>query len=330
MSHVKRIFASCLVVIFAWSFGVAAASSVKTDAAYPRKPLRVIVGFTPAAATDLIARALAQNLSERMKIHVIVENRPGAGGNVSLAIGAKAAADGYTLIFNTGGLVQNYALYTNLSYHPLRDFIPVSMVSKYPLLLVANASGPYSNIAEFVAHAKANPGKLTYSSAGLGNVTHLGNVMFQQAVGMNALHVPYSGSAPALTDVMAGRIDYTTPTVASAMPFLSDKRLKPLVVLSMKRSPMLPNVPTAHETVASNLEVTSWNGVLVPMGTPNAIVKRLNTEIVTALGVEEVRSRLLMMGAEILPTSQEQYGAYIRTELERWTLIIKQANLSLK
>jgi len=307
----------------------ASAPAAQVDV-YPRKPLRLIVGFTPAAATDLIARALAQKLARQMGYPVIVENRPGAGGNIAYDIGSKAVADGHTLIFNTGGLVQNYALYSKRSYHPIRDFMPISMVSISPLLLVASTSVPSGGIAEFVAHAKANPGKLTYSSAGQGNITHLGNMLFQQAVGLNALHVPYSGSAPALIDLMGGRVQYSTPTVASAMPFLTDKRLRPLAVMSMKRSAALPEVPTAHETVAPNFEVASWLGVLAPANTPRAVVTKVNAEILAALADSELKSRLLTTGAEVRSSSPEEYGMYIRAELDRWTAIIKAANLSLE
>jgi len=296
---------------------------------YPSKPMRLIVGFTPAAATDLVARALAQKLSDQMNISVIVDNRPGAGGSLAYVIGAKAAPDGYTLMFNTGGLVQNYALYSNLPYHPLRDFAPIAMVSQSPLLLVAKSSLPTATIGEFVNYARKNPDKLSYSSAGNGNVTHLGNILFQQAVGIKAVHIPYNGSAPALTDVIGGRIDYSTPTVASAMPFLADKRLRPLVVMSLKRSAALPDVPTASETVAPQFEVSSWNGVIAPAKTPSSIIARLNREISTAMQSQEFRSRLLATGAEPMPGSAADYKNYISSELNRWTAIIKASGLKL-
>jgi len=323
----RKLLWTCFSMTFFTIPWAATASTAQPDA-YPRKPVRLIVGFPPAAATDLIARALAQKLAEQMKNPVIVENRPGAGGNIAYDIGAKAVADGHTLVFNTGGLVQNYALYKKLSYHPLRDFIPVSMVSKSPQMIVANTSNPFGTITEFVAYAKANPGKLSFGSAGSGNATHLAGLLFQRAVGINTLHVPYSGSGPALIALLGGHVQFSTPTVATALPFLTDHRLKALVVMSLKRSPALPDVPTTHETVAPNLEVTSWAGVLVPANTPSAVVKRINAEIRTALSDEKTNSRMAL-GAEVSSSSPEEYSALIRVELERWTRIVREANLSL-
>lgn len=304
--------------------------AASADDSYPTKPLRLIVGFTPAAATDLVARALAIKLSESLKTTVIVDNRPGAGGNLAYVLGSTAAPDGYTLVFNTGGLVQSYALYKSLSYHPLRDFAPIAMVSKSPLLVVAKASLPATTIAEFVKYARANPDKLTYSSAGNGNVTHLGNILFQQAVGIRTIHIPYSGSAPAMTDVIGGRIDYTTPTVASAMPFLSDRRVRPLAVMNLTRSGALPDVPTVTELTGTNFEVSSWLGVIGPAKISPAIVRRLNREINAALESPEFKSRLAATGADLMSGTTDEYRKYIADELARWTATIKSAGLTLE
>ena len=300
------------------------------DDRYPAKPLRLIVGFTPAAATDLVARSLAIKLSESLKTTVIVDNRPGAGGNLAYVLGSSAAADGYTLVFNTGGLVQNYALYKSQPYHPIRDFAPIAMVSKSPLLVVAKSSLPASSIAEFVKYAKANPDKLSYSSAGNGNVTHLGNILFQQAVGIKAIHIPYSGSAPAMTDVIGGRIDYTTPTVASAMPFLSDRRVRPLAVMSLTRSNALPDVPTVSELTSTPFEVSSWLGVIAPAKTPSAIIIRLHREINAVLESTEFRTRLAATGADLMSGTTDEYRKYIADELTRWTATIKASGLTLE
>ncbi len=324
----KAYIATCTAIALTFSLAGRTTSAATSDN-YPSKPIRLIVGFTPAAATDFIARALAQKLAEQMGTPVIVDNRPGAGGNIAYDIGVKAPADGYTLIFNTGGLVQNYALSSKRSYHPLRDFAPVSMVSKSPLLLVANTTVPASNVTELVAYAKANPDKLSYGSAGAGNITHLGNLLFQKAVGIKAIHIPYKGTAPALTDLIGGQINYSTPTTGSALPFLKDKRLKPLAILGLKRMPVLPDVPTASETVAPTLEVGGWLGVLALAKTPPAIVKRLNMEIVKALNEADLRTSPVFDGAEVVGSSPEEYAAYIRVELERWTKIIKESDLKL-
>jgi len=318
-----------LVTLTMGSLMVSRALAQEDPASYPSKPLRLIVGFTPAAATDLVARALAIKLGEQMKTTVIVDNRPGAGGNLAYVLGAKAAPDGYTLVFNTGGLVQSYALYGKLPYHPIKDFLPVAMVSRSPLLLVASTALPTTTIQEFVSYAQRNPDKLTYSSAGNGNVTHLGNILFQQAVGIKALHVPYSGSAPALTDLIGGRISYSTPTVATAMPFLADKRIRPLAVMSLSRSSALPDVPTASETVAPQFEVSSWLGVLAPARTPEAIVARLNREITSAVESKDFRDRLAATGAELMSGPAAQYRTYIANELDRWTATIKASGLKL-
>lgn len=324
----QRVCAGALIVT-ALAAAMLGAQAHAQSNTYPNKPLRLIVGFTPAAATDLIARAVAVKLSEQMKTSVIVDNRPGAGGNMAYMIGATAPADGYTLIFNTGGLVQNYSLHAKLPYHPTRDFVPIAPVSKSPLVVVASTSLQAATIGEFVSRAKANPDKLTYSSAGNGNITHLGNLLFQQAVGIKTVHVPYKGSAPAMTDVMSGRIDYSTPTVASAMPFLSDKRVRALAVMSLTRSLALPDVPTASETVAPNLEVVSWLGVIAPAKTPREIIARLSREITAIVQTGDFKARLTASGAEVVSGTPEEYGAYIRKELARWTAIIKSSGLRL-
>ena len=322
----------CLhLAIIGFTSVVSVGATFAQSIAYPQKPIRFLVGFTPAGSGDLVTRAVSQKLSEQMKTPFIVENRPGAGGNAVYETGAKAAPDGHTLILGSGGVVQNYALYKNLPYHPLRDFAAVSLMTKSPLLLIVNTSVPSSDtVAKFVAYAKANPDKLSYGSAGTGNITHLGNLLFQRAVGIQSVHVPYKGSAPAMSDLIANHVQFSTPTVASAMGLLTDTRLRPLMVMSSKRSELLPNVPTAHETVAPNLEVASTLGILLPVKTPSSVIKILNAQVVTALSSPELRSKLLSMGAEPTPMSPEQYTNYLRSEFEQWSAMIKSTGLSLE
>lgn len=294
---------------------------------YPNRPIKMLVGFAPGAATDVTARILAQKLSDQMKVGVVVENRVGAGGDLVFGVGARAAPDGYTLIFNTGSLVQNYAMAAKRPYDPIRDFIPISTVSDSPLVVMVSTALPVNTIQEFVAYAKTNPDKVAYSSAGVGNITHIGSLLFQSAVGINTLHVPYPGSNPAMADLAAGRVQYSTPTVASASPFFGNKAVKPLAVLSLARSPALPDVPTADETVAKGLQVSSWLGVLAPAKTPAPIIARLNKEIGIAMNDPETKSRLLKAGSVVATSTPEQYAAFIKSELQRWTKIIEQNNL---
>ena len=290
----------------------------------------MVVPFPPGGPTDLVARVLAQKLGEQLGQSVIVDNRAGANGNIGASFVAKAPADGYTLLYNTSAIALSPALYKSVPYSVQKDFVPVALVAVVPLALVTHPSVPANTVKEFIAYAKANPGKLSYGSAGSGNVTHLGAFQFLQANGIEATHVPYKGSAPADVDLAGGQIQFMTDTVNSVMSFVRDKRMKMLAVTTAKRMSLFPDVPTLAESGMPGFEVGAWQGVLVPAGTPRPVVERLNTEIVKALASAEVRDKLALQGAEPLGSTPEQYGDYIRKELERWAGVVKATGVTLE
>jgi tripartite-type tricarboxylate transporter receptor subunit TctC len=297
--------------------------------AYPSKPITLVVPFPPGGPTDLVARVLAQKLGEQMGQPVVVDNRAGANGNIGAQAVVKAPADGYTVLYNTSSIVLSPALYKSVPYDLQKDLAPVALVAVVPLALVTHPSIPANNVKEFVAYAKANPGKLSYGSAGNGNVTHLGAYQFVKANGIDAAHVPYKGSAPADVDLVGNQIQFMTDTVNSVMSFVRDKRLKILAVTSAKRMSLFPDVPTLAESGMPGFEVGAWQGVMVPTGTPPAAVARLNAEIVKALKSSDVRERLAQQGAEPLGSKPEEYGAYVKKELVRWAGIVKATGVAL-
>ncbi|MCS6766131.1 MAG: tripartite tricarboxylate transporter substrate binding protein [Candidatus Protistobacter heckmanni] len=305
------------------------ANALHAQADYPVKPVRLVVAFPPGDPTDLVSRVLAQKMSEQMGQQVVVDNRPGANGNFAAEVVAKSAPDGYTVFYNTSAIALSPALYAKLGYDVLADFSPVALTAVVPLVLAVHPSMPMANVREFVAYAKAHPGKLTYGSAGNGNVTHLASFLFLQANGIDAVHAPYKGSAPALTDAAGGQVQFITDTINSALPFIKDKRLRALAVTSARRTTVLPEVPTLAETLMPGFEVGAWQGMLVPAGTPPAVVRRLSQEVNKALASPEVKARLAVQGAEPLGSTPEQYGAYIRGELERWAKVVKQIGAKL-
>jgi tripartite-type tricarboxylate transporter receptor subunit TctC len=320
---------SLLLATAAAILATAAAPAFAQGGGYPSKPITMVVPFPPGGPTDLVARVLAQKLSEQLGQNVLVDNRGGANGNIGAQLVAKAPADGYTLLYNTSSIALSPALYKSVSYDVQKDFAPVALVAVVPLALVTHPSVPASNVKEFVAYAKAHPGKLSYGSAGNGNVTHLGAFQFVQANGIDAAHVPYKGSAPADVDLVGGQIQFMTDTVNSVMAFVRDKRMKMLAVTTARRMSLFPDVPTLAESGMPGFEVGAWQGVMVPAGTPAPVVERLNAEIVKALKASDVRERLALQGAEPLGSTPAEYGAYVRKELARWAGVVKATGVTL-
>lgn len=297
---------------------------------FPSKPITMIVPFPPGGPTDLVARVVAQKMSESLGQTVVVDNRGGANGNLGALAAAKAAADGYTLLYNTSSITLSPALYKNLSYDVQRDLAPVALVAVVPLALVVNSNVPANTVKEFIAYAKANPGKLSYGSAGNGNVTHLGAFQFIQANAIDAVHIAYKGSAPADVDLVGGQIQFMTDTINSVMAFVRDKRLKLLAVTSAKRISLFPDVPTLSESGMPGFEVGAWQGLMVPANTPTPIIRRLNAEVLKALQSTDVRQKLALQGAEPLGSTPEEYGAYVQKELTRWAAVVKQTGVTLE
>ncbi len=307
--------------------GLAGAAPAQT--AYPDKPIKLVLAFPPGGPTDLVARVLAQKLGEQMGQTVIVENKPGANGNIAAELVAKSLPDGYTVFYNTSAVALSPALYKKLGYDVLSDFAPVALTAVIPLVLAVHPSLPVTTIQEFIDYLKLNPGKFSYGSAGNGNITHLGAFLMLQDKGLSAAHIPYKGSAPALMDLVGGQTQFTTDTVNSALPFIKEKRLRALAVTSLTRTSVLPDVPTLNETVMPGFEVGAWQGLLVPAKTSPEIVKRLNAEILKALASSDVRAKLALQGAEPLGSTPTEYGAYIKSEVDRWIKVVKQSGVTL-
>ena len=306
---------------------VFATAALGSQAAYPDKPVTMIVPFPPGGPTDLVARVIGKAMSDSMGQPIVIENKAGANGNIGASLAAKAAPDGYTILYNTSAVTLSPALYRNLTYDVTKDLSPVALAAVVPLALVVHPSVPANNVKEFVAHVKANPGKLSYGSAGAGNVTHLGAFQFLQANGLEAVHVPYKGSAPADMDLVAGNIQFMTDTVNSVAAFVKDKRMKMLAVTTPKRMSNFPDVPTLAESGMPGFDVGAWQGLMVPAGTPKAVVDRLNAELRKALANSEVRAKLALQGAEPLGSTPEEYGAYIRKEIERWGKVVQASGV---
>lgn len=298
--------------------------------AYPSSPVTLVVGFAPGGGADLIARILAQKLTAQLSTSVIVENKAGANSNIGAEFVARSKPDGYTLLLSNPSQILSPAFGEKLGYELLKDLTPVARITSSPMVLVVHPAIPANNAAEFIALLKANPDKFAYGSSGTGSIDHLSGLMFLQANGLAALHVPYKGVAPALLDLSAGRTQFEMLTVTSMLPMANEKRIKPLAVAALKRSPLLPDVPTLHETIMPGFEITQWFGIMVQGRTPPSIVKRLNDEIVKALQSADMKSRVEQQGAELAPSNPEQYGAYLRSELDRWTKVIKIAGVKLE
>jgi tripartite-type tricarboxylate transporter receptor subunit TctC len=293
---------------------------------FPSKPVRFVVGFTPGGPSDILARALGQKLAERWSQQVVVDNRPGAGGNLAAEAVAKSSPDGYTwLLGNNSILATNQSLYRSLPYDPVRDFAPVALVAIQPNILVVHPSLPVSSVDELIRFAKANPGKLNYASSGSGAAAHLAGELFKAMTGVELVHVPYKGAQPALTDVIAGQVQMMFATSASVIPYIKAGRLRALAVTTAQRSASVPELPTVAEAGVPGFEATTWHGVVVPAATPAAIVARLNEEINSALGEKDLRDRLTSLGAEISTGTPKQFTDYIAREIPKWAKVVKDS-----
>ena len=303
--------------------------TLSAHAAWPERPVTVVVPFPPGGPTDLVARVLAKQLSDQTHQTFVVENKGGANGNIGMQYAAAAKPDGYTVLYNTSSIALSPNLYRNLSFDPVKDFAAVSSTAVIPLVLLTHPSVPVKTVQAFVDYAKANPGKLSYGSAGAGNVTHLGALLLLRSVGVDAVHVPYRGSAPAMTDLVGGQVQFMTNTLNDSLGFVREKKLRALAVSSKERSPQLPDTPTLSETVVPNFEMGAWQGMVVPTGTPPAIIDELNAQIRKALQSPAVLKQLAVQGAQPLGASPEEYGDYIRAEIDRWRDVVKEANVQL-
>ncbi|HZW19971.1 MAG TPA: tripartite tricarboxylate transporter substrate binding protein [Noviherbaspirillum sp.] len=295
---------------------------------FPNRPIKWVVPFTPGGAMDSMARSIGERLSQSLKQPVIIENRPGAGGTIGSSMVAKSEPDGHTMMIVSIGHAVNPALYPKLSYDPVKSFEPVSLVAIVPNVLVAGPGIKANNVTELIAAAKAQPGKMTYASAGNGTTIHLRAELFNAMAGVDILHVPYKGSAPAMTDLLGRQVDIMFDSVSSAKPHIDSGRLKALAVTTTKRSSVLPDVPTLSEAGLKGYELNGWYAVFVPAKTPRAIVDRLNAEITNAIKHPDVAKRFAQLGAEPVGSSPEELAKYLDSEMKRWPDIIRARNIS--
>lgn len=302
-----------------------AATGASAQAAYPVRPVTVIVPQAAGGANDAIARIVMQKVAEVMGQPFIVDNRPGAGGNVGTAQAAKARPDGYTLLLTANSAqVINPFIYKNTGFDPVKDFEPVGLVASAGYVLVANAAFPANSIADLIAIAKAKPGQINYASAGNGTLNHLIGEMFKHAAGIEMVHVPYKGSGAAATDLAGGQIPVSVQSVPSSLPFLQSGKIKVLGVVNEKRIATMPNTPTIGETLPG-FGSTPWYGVLAPAGTPKDIIAKLQAGLTKALAGKDVSDKLAMQGCEVLVSSPAQFAAVIRDDLPRWNKIVKDS-----
>lgn len=297
--------------------------------AYPTKPVTIVVPFAAGGTTDILARVIGQALNKELGQAVVVDNRAGAGGNIGAALAAKATPDGHTLFMGTVGThAINQSLYKKLPYDPIKDFAPLTRVAMVPNLLVANPGKPYRNVKELVAYAKANPGKVNFGSSGSGSSIHLSGELFNSLAKVDMVHVPYKGSAPAVTDLVAGQIDIMFDNMPSAIQHVRSGRLKALAVTTAKRSPELPDVPTVAEAGVPGYEATSWFGMFAPAGTPAPVVAKLNAALLKVLADPEVKKKLAEQGAEPHGEKPEQFAEFIRLETAKWSKVVKDSGAS--
>jgi tripartite-type tricarboxylate transporter receptor subunit TctC len=295
---------------------------------FPSKPIKIVVPFAAGGAVDVVARVVGQRVSEQVNQPVIVDNKPGGHANIGADFVAKSPPDGYTMLLGANGLASNMTLHKSIPFDTLRDFAPVAGVGYAPLVFVVPASSPAKTLQEFIAMARAKPGTFTYGTAAAGGSGHLATELLKSEAKFDALHVPYKGGAPALTDLMGERISFMLLNPIEVLPHVKSGRLRALAVSSAKRLPMLPDVPTFKEAGVPGFEATVWWGFVVPAKTPKEVVARLETEILKALENDAVRDKLVSLGAVVEPMNSAQFGQFLKSEVDKWARVIKSAKIT--
>jgi len=324
MSQAKLIFmAAVAAMLYAATSALAQISSAGSGAAYPAKPIRVIVGFPPGSGADITARVIGAKAGEALAQQVIVDNRPGAASNIAAELSAKAPPDGYTLFIGTVANTINATLYPKLPFDFARDFAPVALTTAAPNVLVVHPSVPAKSVKELVALAKGRPGQLNFASSGTGTAPHLSGELFKALAGVNLVHIPYKGSPPAVTDLMAGEVALMFSPSSTVLPHVKSGRLRALAVTTASRLPSLPDLPTVAESGLKGYETITWFGFVAPAKTPPAVVTRLNAEIVKVLALPDVRNQFRIQGIEVLGGTPEQFASTIRDEIAKWAKVIR-------
>jgi tripartite-type tricarboxylate transporter receptor subunit TctC len=321
----------CIAVLSIAALFASTTAAIAQPAAYPTKPIRIVVAYTPAGATDILARTIGQKLNEAWGQAVIIDNRPGANGNIGTEYAAKATPDGYTLLMVTAGTHGiNPGLYRKLGFDAVKDFAPVSLVAMVPNVFVVNNGVPSKDLKEFIAYAKANQGKLNYGSPGNGSTAHLSMELFKSMTGIQMVHVPYKGSAGVLADLIGGQIVVTMDNMPPYVPQVKAGKIRALAVSPARRSPALPDVPTVAEAGVPGYDSGAWFGLVAPANTPKDLVAKLSRETARILKLPDVSARLADLGAESVGGTPEQFSAHIKAEIAKWAKVIRDANVELQ
>ncbi|MDB5810178.1 MAG: Tripartite-type tricarboxylate transporter, receptor component TctC [Betaproteobacteria bacterium] len=315
-------------VLFVWLLLFATIAAAQT---YPAKAVRMVVPFAAGAGSnDIMARLIAQKLTDAFGQQVVVDNRPGASGIIGTDIVAKAQPDGYTVLMMSLTYTVLPSLFSKLPYDPVKDLAPVTMVASAPLMLVVNPSVPVKSVPEFVAYAKANPGKLNFGSGGAGATPHLAGEMLKSMAGLQVTHIPYKGGAPALADLIGGQIQFMLENIPGTLPFVKSGKLRALAVTDTKRSPLLPELPTLDESGLKGYELVGWNGLFVPTGTSTAIINKLYNGVHGALALADVKERLAILGADGVGDTPQHFTTFIKADIAKWAQVVKTAGIKIE
>ncbi len=317
--------AAAASMLLAGAFGFASSAS----AAYPDQPIRLVVGFSAGGTTDVAARILGKEIGDALGQPVVVENRPGGGSNIATEMVARAKPDGYTLYMVAVTSAINQTLYKNLRFDLIKDFAPVSLGVRVPNILVVNPSVPVKSVKELVEYAKANPGKLNFASSGSGTSIHMAGELFKQLANVDVAHIPYKGSAPAITDLIGGQVQFMFDNMPSAWPHVLSGKLRALAVTTAERSKTAPDVPTMQESGFPSYDVSSWFGIIAPKGTPDDIVNKLNAAIQAGMAKPDVQARLADLGAVPAKTTPAEFGAFIKSEVDTWAKVVKASGATV-
>jgi tripartite-type tricarboxylate transporter receptor subunit TctC len=321
-----KMFLSTLLVVA--SVGVSAQSSVASSQ-WPTKPISLIVTYPPGGGADAMARLIAPKMAEALGVSVVVENKPGASGQIGAAFVAKAAPDGYTLMLDASSFAVNPALYSKISYDSEKAFRPIGVIALFPNVLLVNAQFAPKNVAELISAAKQKKDSIAYASSGNGSAQHLAGALFESAAGVDMVHVPYKGGGPALNDVIGGQVPVFFGNLASSLQHIQSGRLRALAVTANRRSPILTDVPSLAEAGVANAEVYEWNAIFAPTGTPEAVVTRLSQALQSALDTAEVKNRIAQLGGEIQRGSPDAAKSFISQQMVQWAKVVKAKGISL-